>query len=134
MGGHRHARDFEHDAAARQDLRERRARAGSVFPGRRAVRGVLRGQEGQVPEADGRHASKDLIDLTIIVAGVERLTDTAPFLAEVRRQAHALPPRVEILTLQSWADGIGSALRREFLGSRRAYTTAADPDAAAAVT
>ena len=55
--GHRHARDLEHDAAAREDLRERRHRAGALLPERRAVRTVVRGQEGQVPEADGRDAA-----------------------------------------------------------------------------
>ena len=58
--GHRHARDLEHDAAAREDLRQRGHRSGAVLPERRAVRGVVRGQEGQVPEAARRHAAENL--------------------------------------------------------------------------
>ena len=43
-----------------RDLRQRGHRAGAVLPERRAVRGVLRRQEGQVPQADGSHAAEDL--------------------------------------------------------------------------
>ena len=49
--GHGDARDLEHDAAAREDLRQRGHRAGAVLPERRAVRGLVRRQEGQVPQA-----------------------------------------------------------------------------------
>ena len=54
------ARDLEHDAAAREDLRQRGHRAGALLPERRALRAVLRGQEGQVPEAARGHAAEDL--------------------------------------------------------------------------
>jgi hypothetical protein len=60
MGRHGHARDLEHDAAAGKGLRERRHRAGAVLPERRAVRGLLRRQEGKVPEAARGHAATDL--------------------------------------------------------------------------
>ena len=49
VGRARHDRNREHDAATREDLRERRDRAGAVLPARRAARDVVQGQEGQVP-------------------------------------------------------------------------------------
>ena len=58
--GHVTHRDLEHHAAAGEDLRQRRHRAGAVLPERRAVRDVLRGQEGQVPGAARRDAAEDL--------------------------------------------------------------------------
>ena len=60
VGRVRDARDLEHDAAAGKDLRQRGHRAGAVLPERRAVRAVVRGQEGQVPEAAGGDAAEDL--------------------------------------------------------------------------
>ena len=47
-----------------EDLRERRHRAGAVLPERRAVRAVVRRQEGQVPQAARRDAAEGVIDLT----------------------------------------------------------------------
>ena len=58
MGRARHARDLEHDAAAGEDLRERRHRAGAVLPERRAVRDVVHGQEGQISGAARRDAAR----------------------------------------------------------------------------
>ena len=60
VGRARHDRDFEHHAAAGEDLRQRGHRPGVVLPERRAVRDFLQGQEGQVPGATRRHASEDL--------------------------------------------------------------------------
>ena len=40
-----------------QGLRERRHRPGAVLPERRALRGVVRGQEREVPEAAGADAA-----------------------------------------------------------------------------
>ena len=57
VGGHRHARGLEHDAAARADLRRRGHRAVPVLRGRRGVRDLLRRQEGEVPGAAGPHAA-----------------------------------------------------------------------------
>ena len=54
VGGHRHPRGLEHDAPARQDLRQRGHRPGAVLRERRGVRDLLRRQEGQVPGAAGR--------------------------------------------------------------------------------
>ena len=54
------ARDLQHDAAAGEDLRQRGHRAGAVLPERRAVRDLVRRQEGQVPEAARGHAAADL--------------------------------------------------------------------------
>src|SRR5215203_5494229 len=60
MGRHGDAGDLEHHAAAGEDLRERRAGAGTLLPGGRAVRGVVRRQEGQVPQATRRDAAENL--------------------------------------------------------------------------
>ena len=60
VGRARDDRNLEHDAAAGQDLRQRRHRAGAVLSERRAVRGVVQGQEGQVSGAARRHAAEDL--------------------------------------------------------------------------
>ena len=43
-----------------RDLRQRRHRAGAVLPERRAVRAVVRRQEGEVPEAAGGDAAEGL--------------------------------------------------------------------------
>ena len=48
VGRDRDARDLEHHAAAREDLRERGHRAGAVLPERRGVRDLVRRQEGEV--------------------------------------------------------------------------------------
>ena len=53
VGGARDDRNLEHDAAAGEDLRQRRHRAGDVLPERRALRGVLPGQEREVSGAAG---------------------------------------------------------------------------------
>ena len=53
VGRLRDARDLEHHAAAGEGLRQRGHLAGAVLPERRGLRGLLRGQEGQVPEAAG---------------------------------------------------------------------------------
>ena len=58
--GPRDDRDLEHHAAAGEDLRQRRHRAGVVLPERRALRGVLQGQGRQVPEPARRDAAEDL--------------------------------------------------------------------------
>ena len=60
MGGHRHARGLEHDAAARAHLRRRGHRAVPVLRGQRGVRDLLRRQEGEVPGAAGPHAAARL--------------------------------------------------------------------------
>ena len=60
VGGPRDDRDFEHHAAAGEDLRQRRHRAGAVLPERRAVRGVVQGQGRQVSEPARRDAAEDL--------------------------------------------------------------------------
>jgi deoxycytidine triphosphate deaminase len=52
------AGDLEYDAAAGAGLRPRGDRAGAVLPERRDVRGLLRRQEGQVPEAAGADAAE----------------------------------------------------------------------------
>src|SRR6185369_4674734 len=53
VGRLRHARDLEHDAAPGEGVRERRYLPGALLPERRDVRGVVRGQEGQVSEPAG---------------------------------------------------------------------------------
>ena len=55
--GHVDDRDLEHDAAAGEDLRQRGDRPGALLPERRAVRGVVQGQEGQVSGAARRDAA-----------------------------------------------------------------------------
>ena len=67
VGGLRHARDLEHDAAAGQGLRQRRHLAGAVLPERRDLRGLLRGQEGQVPEAAGADAAAAVMLLEFVI-------------------------------------------------------------------
>ena len=52
--------DLEHHAAAGQDLRQRGDRAGAVLSERRALRGVVRGQERQVPQTARGHAAAHL--------------------------------------------------------------------------
>ena len=47
VGRARDDRNLEHDAAAGEDLRERRHRAGAVLPERRAVRGVVSDKKGK---------------------------------------------------------------------------------------
>jgi SAM-dependent methyltransferase len=94
------------------------------------VRGVLQGQEGQVPQADRRDAAEDLIDLTIVVAGVDRLADAEPFLQQVRRQAAAIPACCEVLPIPSSRDGMGSALREGFRAARGAFIITVDADVA----
>ncbi|MGC4083150.1 MAG: dCTP deaminase [Vicinamibacterales bacterium] len=59
--GHVTIEILEHDAAAREDLRERRDRAGAVLPGRRTVRDLVQGQGRQVPGTARRHAAEDLM-------------------------------------------------------------------------
>ena len=60
MGGLRHARVLEHDAAAREDLRQRRRRAGDLLRVRRGLRDIVQGSRRQVPGPEGRHAAEDL--------------------------------------------------------------------------
>ena len=60
VGGLRHARVLEHDAAAREDLRQRGRRAGDLLRVRRGVRDVVQGSRRQVPGTAGRHAAEDL--------------------------------------------------------------------------
>ena len=81
VGRARHDRDLEHDAAAGQDLRERGDRPGAVLPERRAVRGVVQGQEGEVPGAARRDAaealgSHRLVDLLIDPVKIINLTSS----------------------------------------------------------
>ena len=54
----RDARDFQHDAAAGKDLRQRRHRAGALLRERRGVPRVVCRQEGQVPETGRNHPSQ----------------------------------------------------------------------------
>jgi SAM-dependent methyltransferase len=98
------------------------------------VRGVLRGQEGQIPEADRRHAPEDLIALTIIVTGVERLADPAPFLAAVRREADGFCPGAEIVPLASGPEGIGAAVRAAFRAARGEFIITVDSDVSGPMT
>jgi SAM-dependent methyltransferase len=72
----------------------------------------------------------DLVALTLIVAGIERLRHPEPFLAEVRRQAAAIPAETEIVALPTAADGIGATLRRAFQQARGRFIITVDPDAA----
>src|SRR5262249_49340036 len=58
----RDPRGLEHDAASRQDLRERGDRAGAVLRERRGLRDVVRGQEGEVPGPEGPHPPQDVGD------------------------------------------------------------------------
>ena len=53
MGGLRDARVLEHDAAAREDLRQRRRRAGDLLRVRRGLRDVVQGSRRQVPGQQG---------------------------------------------------------------------------------
>ena len=50
----------QHDAAAREDLRERGRRAGDLLRVRRGLRDVVQGPRRQVPGPAGRHAAEDL--------------------------------------------------------------------------
>ncbi len=50
----------QHDAAAGEDLRERRLRAGAVLRERRGLRDELQGPRRQVPGPAGRDAAEDL--------------------------------------------------------------------------
>ena len=60
MGGPRHARVLQHHAAAREDLRQRRRRAGDLLRIRRSLRNVVQGPRRQVPGTAGRDAAQDL--------------------------------------------------------------------------
>jgi SAM-dependent methyltransferase len=72
----------------------------------------------------------DLVALTIIVAGSERLGNPAPFLTEVRRQADAIAVPVDVVVLETEADGIGATLRRAFRQARGSFVITIDPDVA----
>ena len=52
-----HHRDQQHDALAREDLRQRGDRADSVLPRRRGLRNELRRQEGEIPGSKGADAT-----------------------------------------------------------------------------
>ena len=90
VGRDRDARDLEHDAASREDLRERRHRAGAVLPERRAVRGLVRRQEGEVSEAAGSHVAKDLVESSVVSDASRRQSRaTATARAESTRASSA---------------------------------------------
>src|SRR6266699_2368496 len=61
VGRQRDTRVFQHNTAAREDLRQRRRRADVVLRVRRGVLDVLQGPRRQVPGSAGRHAAEDLI-------------------------------------------------------------------------
>jgi SAM-dependent methyltransferase len=98
------------------------------------VRSVVRGQEGQVPETAWRHAAENLSALTIVVAGVERLADREPFLADVRRQAAAIDAAVDVVAIETAPDGIGATLRRAFSEADGQFIITVDPDIAPPLT
>ncbi len=72
--------------------------------------------------------------LTIVAAGLERLPDPAAFLAELRRQAAALPVASEVIVVPPDPRGFGHALRGGFRQARGAYVITVDPDFAGPMT
>jgi SAM-dependent methyltransferase len=73
-------------------------------------------------------------ELSIVVAGLERLTDPSPFLAELRREASALSAVSEVIVVPRDARGFGHALRAGFQQARGAYIITVDPDYAGPMT
>src|SRR5258708_33208457 len=60
MGGVRDSRNLEYDSVAREDLRERRHRTGSLLQGRRRAARFIQRQERQIPRADWRYPPETL--------------------------------------------------------------------------
>ena len=68
------------------------------------------------------------IDLSIVVAGLERLTDPTVFLSQLRREADALPVASEVIVPPPDPRGFGHALRAGFRQARGAYIITVDAD------
>jgi SAM-dependent methyltransferase len=73
-------------------------------------------------------------DLSIVVAGLERLTDPEAFLARLRREAGVLPVATEVIVAPHDPRGFGHALRAGFHRARGAYIITVDPDFAGPLT
>jgi SAM-dependent methyltransferase len=74
------------------------------------------------------------IDLSLIVVGLERLTDPNAFLAHVRAGAEALDVRAEIIALPGAHSEYGAAMRAGFGDARGKYIITVDPDVAGPLT
>src|SRR5205823_7064115 len=85
VGRVRDARDLEHDAASRARLCQRGHRPGAVLPERRALRSLLRGQEGEVSEAAGADAAAAVTQRTEPARGMR---DFLP--EDVRRREYVI--------------------------------------------
>src|SRR5438128_5522427 len=112
MGRDGDARDLEHHAAAGQDLRERGDRAGALFPERRTVRGLVRRQEGQIPEAARRHAAQGLKTVELLSSPARGYRYVHYVRTELARAARASWP---INT--SNIGGFGKSLAEELEGT-----------------
>jgi SAM-dependent methyltransferase len=73
-------------------------------------------------------------ELSIVVAGLERLTDPTAFLSQLRREADALPAAAEVIVVSRDPRGFGHALRAGFGQARGAYIITVDPDYAGPMT
>ncbi|MCE3270388.1 MAG: dcd [Ramlibacter sp.] len=71
VGRLRHAGVLQHHAAAGEDLRGRRLRAGAVLRKRRGVRGELQGPRREVPGAGGGDVAEGLILVIPAKAGIQ---------------------------------------------------------------
>src|SRR6516225_865580 len=74
------------------------------------------------------------IDLSLIVVGLERLSDPDAFLAHVRAGADDLGVQTEIIALPGAHSEYGAALRAGFRQARGAYIITVDPDVAGPLT
>jgi SAM-dependent methyltransferase len=72
--------------------------------------------------------------LSIVVLGLERLTDRDPFLSALRREAAALPVTSEVIAVPADRRGFGHALRAGLDQARGAYIMTVDPDVAGPMT
>ena len=66
-------------------------------------------------------------DLSLIIVGLERLTDPDRFVAELRRDADALGVRTELIPVSA-TSGFGVALRRGLDRAHGSYIITVDPD------
>ena len=66
--------------------------------------------------------------LSIVAARLERLTDAAAFLTNLRREADALGVPHEIIVVPPDPGGFGSELRAGLRQARGAYVITVDPD------
>jgi SAM-dependent methyltransferase len=74
------------------------------------------------------------VNLSILVVGLERLSDPEAFLAQLRAETDVLPARTELITLPGVQSGYGAAVRAGFTQARGDYIITIDPDVAGPLT